>query len=132
MCKRLLLLSVLSLISAVVEASIPVPDTSEGCVSCRSYVESMNIKWGNATTVKVMTDELKATCAKEYNLEKKKICDKVVDIFVQIPPGIFEGMETLAWPIPLATCATFQKCKGTHKSNLHTVSCSKYGAAEWQ
>ena len=34
------------------------------------------------------------------------LCDDVAKVFVQIPPGIFSGLETLAWPIPLGVCAS--------------------------
>jgi hypothetical protein len=29
---------------------------------------------------------------------------------VQIPPALFEGMESLAWPLPVAPCALVAQC----------------------
>lgn len=105
--KSLLFLAACSLTSG----SQPAPDVSDGCLYCQSYIEELDIKWSNATTVAAMTQSLEKKCKKEDGLAKKKICTAVVDALVQIPPGIFEGMDSLAWPIPLATCATVLKCK---------------------
>lgn len=40
---------------------------------------------------------------------KVSLCDKVAEVFVQIPPALFDGLESLAWPIPLGLCATIGK-----------------------
>lgn len=42
---------------------------------------------------------------------KQEVCDKLAEVFVQIPPALFEGMDSLAWPIPEAFCATILQCK---------------------
>jgi acid phosphatase type 7 len=41
---------------------------------------------------------------------KKKLCDEAVKVLVQIPPGIFAGIDSLAWPVSLGLCATMNKC----------------------
>lgn len=96
---------------ASIRSSNPVPDDSEDCLSCQNYVNELDIKWENTTEVAEITKSLERKCQIEKDWGKKQICKKVVDVLVQIPPGIFEGMDTLAWPVALATCATFGKCK---------------------
>lgn len=42
---------------------------------------------------------------------KKKLCDEAIQVLVQIPPGIFAGIDSLAWPVSLGLCATMNHCK---------------------
>lgn len=42
---------------------------------------------------------------------KQKFCQDLADVFVQIPPAIFDGMNDLAWPIPEGLCATLYQCE---------------------
>jgi hypothetical protein len=108
----MLFASVLTLLFAgAARASEPiVPDTSEECLSCQSQMSQMMDKWTNETTVAAILEDLQKNCKTEYNFMEAKICDALVEIFVQIPPGLFEGIETLAWPMPLAPCALVSKC----------------------
>lgn len=32
------------------------------------------------------------------------------EVFVQIPPALFDGMDSLAWPMPVAPCALVAQC----------------------
>jgi hypothetical protein len=93
-----------------VNASTPEPDNSEQCLSCQTEINDLDLKWTNETNVELILEDLTQQC-KQKPLKQRKICEKIVEIYVQIPPGIFEGLSTLAWPIPLATCATFRKCE---------------------
>ena len=65
----------------------------------------------NATTVAEILASLETDCAAKYPRQpgKTSLCDDVASVFVQIPPSLFEGLETLAWPIPLGVCATIGK-----------------------
>ena len=78
----------------------------------------------NATTVDEILASLETDCAAKYPRQpgKKSFCDEVAEVFVQIPPGLFEGLETLAWPIPLGVCATAGKCQ--------TVCCAEGNSPE--
>lgn len=87
----------------------PIPDTSEQCLSCEAQVASMEEMWSNETTVAEILAELQSGC-KSYPKVKEDVCSKLADIFVQIPPALFEGMNDLDWPIPEAMCATVAKC----------------------
>lgn len=91
-------------------SSTPTPDTTPECLACQDYVESLEIKWTNETQVEEILADLQKKCDAEYHAIKKEICYGVVGIFVQIPPGIFEGLNDLAWPVPIASCATLEKC----------------------
>lgn len=94
-----------------VRASEPIePDMSEACLSCQSQVSQLMETWTNETTVAAILEDLEKNCKTEYNFMEAKICDALVQVFVQIPPGLFEGIETLAWPMPLAPCALVAEC----------------------
>jgi len=90
----------------------------------------LEIKWSNETTVADILNGLEEKC-KDYKFLKRKVCDKVVETLVKIPPQIFAGLETLAWDIPLGTCATLHQCKmeccdeGAAPEQLHLSLASK-------
>lgn len=65
--------------------------------------------WTNETTVAEILAELQNDC-KAYPTMQQEVCDKLAEVFVQIPPSLYEGMADLAWPIPLAVCATTRDC----------------------
>lgn len=65
--------------------------------------------WTNETTVAEILVELQDGC-KSYPLVKRQVCDKLAEVFVQIPPSLYDGMYDLAWPIPEAICATTGEC----------------------
>ena len=66
----------------------PLPDISEGCNSCKMNLDELQIKWNNTLAVDIMLDDLKVKCSKEYDVGKAALCRKVVEVLVQIPPGI--------------------------------------------
>ena len=103
-------LSLVSVLAFVRGQDEPTPDTSEDCLSCQAYVDDLQLKWGNETTVEEILEELKDKCADEYHLKKKDICDQIAEVLVQIPPGIFAGIDSLAWPVSLGLCATTNHC----------------------
>lgn len=106
-----LLLAVVFGVAVSVQASSPiVPDESEGCLSCQSQVDEWMDTWTNETTVAAILEDLEQNCKTKYSFMEAKICDALVQVFVQIPPGLFDGIETLAWPMPLAPCALVAKC----------------------
>ena len=111
-CDRYILISLAICFCAVADfaaASDPEPDTSEECVACENQIQQLQDTWTNETTVAEILAEMQNNC-EAYPFLKQDICDKIAEIFVQIPPGLFEGMESLAWPIPEAMCATIKKC----------------------
>ena len=65
--------------------------------------------WTNETAVAQITNRMEAGCD-HLDGDSKETCDNIVNVFVQIPPGIFEGMVDLALPVPRATCALIRKC----------------------
>jgi hypothetical protein len=89
--------------------STPAPDTSEKCQSCEAQVAQMQATWPNETPLAEILAELQNNC-KAYPYMKQQVCDKLAEVFVQIPPALFEGMEDLAWPVPEAFCATILQC----------------------
>lgn len=93
-----------------VTCSDPAPDTSEECLSCQSQMQALQDTWTNETTVESILEDMQENC-KDYPFMQRQLCDKIAEVLVQIPPALFEGMEDLAWPIPLAMCAMVQKCK---------------------
>jgi predicted MPP superfamily phosphohydrolase len=107
------LLSALSITSAWDEE--PVPDyvivPSEECSSCRETIDGLEMKWSNETEVAEILSDLKRQCKTLDSVVKKKFCDAAVEVLVQIPPGIFKGIESLAWPVSLGLCATGGSCQ---------------------
>ena len=101
-------LTLATVVSAVL-ASTPVPDTSEKCLACESQVTQLQQTWTNETTVAEILAEMQNNC-KAYPFMQQQVCDKLAEIFVQIPPALFEGMNDLAWPIPEGMCATIFQC----------------------
>lgn len=92
--------------------SDPIPDTSEQCISCQNTIEEMYTEWTDPTNIDAILKDLKRQCVQEQDKAAKKvICSKLAEVLVQIPPGIFQGMDDLAWPIPLAPCALIRQCK---------------------
>ena len=114
MANMMLLVVLLSCLCVAFSASYaPVPDTSEKCTTCEKALAEMEIKWGSEDSIDEVVAQMKANCKtkEKGHFLKREICDKVVDIFAEIPPKIFEGMKSLAWDIPLGACATLKKCK---------------------
>jgi hypothetical protein len=66
----------------------------------------------NATTVAEILASLEGECLDKFprSPKKRSICDEIAEVFVQIPPGIFKGLESLAWPVPLGVCASIFRC----------------------
>ena len=88
------------------------PDTSEQCLSCQDTIQEMYTEWTDPANVEAILRDLKRQCRQQQDKASKKvICSKLAEVLVQIPPGIFQGMEDLAWPIPLAPCALIRQCK---------------------
>lgn len=109
----------LSIVVAVLQVCVikcarlhdPDKDNSIQCLTCKKSVESAHAKWSNATSVAVILKEMDLQCAEtSSNIIDFELCKKVAEIKVQIPPGIFEGLDNLAWPIPLGPCAFFRMC----------------------
>lgn len=88
----------------------PLPDVTEGCNSCKKDLDALQIKWNSTITQEAMLADLKKKCGDEYKVGKAALCRKAVEVLVQIPPGIFEGIDSLAWPISLGLCATMKEC----------------------
>ena len=78
---------------------MPAVDTSDACSSCTDMVADLCTEWTNATNVQEILDSLEVQCKQNYRLEplKQQLCEKVAEVWVQIPPGIFGGLETLDW-----------------------------------
>jgi predicted phosphohydrolase len=102
----------LLLLSIVVCVFAQNPDNSTECVTCEATVSEFEYIFDNATDIAIILDELDAYCKSNYSREpeKLKICYGVMNILVQIPPALFDGMESLAWDIPLGFCATLLLC----------------------
>jgi hypothetical protein len=64
------------LLAGYVIANEPLPDQSEGCLSCQTQVQSMYDTWTNETTVADILDEMKNNC-KAYKSVKQEVCDKI-------------------------------------------------------
>lgn len=109
----LLTVCLISFSSSYELTSDPIPpDNSEQCLSCQSTIQEMYTKWTDPKNVEAILRDLKRQCrTNQDSIAKKAICSKLVEVLVQIPPGLFEGMEDLAWPIPLAPCALIRQCK---------------------
>lgn len=92
----------------------PAPDNSDQCLSCKTQIEELDVKWTNATTVAELVKQLDKECVQKFGKTdplKVKLCKGVINVVTQIPPSLFHGMEDLAWPIPEAVCATLFKCQ---------------------
>lgn len=107
--KYFLCFSVVAQLTILCISGSPEPDMSTECVQCQEEVQTMVETWTNETTVAEILAEMQQGC-KSYPTVKQELCSKLAEIFVQIPPGLFEGMKDLAWPIPLASCALVAKC----------------------
>lgn len=96
------------------EEPIYVPDyvnvPSEQCDYCKETIDSLQMKWTNETTVNEILADLEAQC-KTLPLKQRQLCDAAVQVLVQIPAGIFEGIASLAWPVSLGMCATINQCQ---------------------
>lgn len=92
----------------------PVPDyvvvDSPECSACRETIDALEMKWTNETEVAQILSDLKRQCKTLDTLTKKKFCDAAVEVLVKLPPGIFKGIESLAWPVSLGLCATGGSC----------------------
>lgn len=93
----------------------PVPDyvvvPSDSCTTCRQTIDDLEMKWTNETEVAEILSDLERQCLTQDSVAKKKICDAAVKVLVQLPPGIFKGIESLAWPVSLGLCATTGDCQ---------------------
>ena len=93
---------------------VDVPDyvnvPSEECDECKSTIDALEMKWTNETAVAEILSDLEAQC-QTLPIKERKMCDSLVQILVQIPPGIFKGISSLAWPVSLGLCATANKCQ---------------------
>ena len=107
----LILLLVGAALAALTLASTPVPDTTPICTNCTAVVAELQSTWENATSVAEILQNLEEQCGEEHKGLRRDMCDKIAEFIVTIPPKIFEGLENLAWDIPIAVCATFGKCK---------------------
>jgi len=110
--KGFILIVILVVIINTVFGVTPIDD-SDKCISCQQTIQSWQDTWTNETSIDNVITSLKNNCKEKYSIKdilKRELCDKVVDVLVQIPPGIFEGLNTLAWPIPSALCATVRQC----------------------
>jgi hypothetical protein len=96
------------------EEPVDVPDyvnvPSAECDECKSTVDALEMKWTNETTVAEILADLEAQC-QTLPIKERKICDSLVQVLVQIPPGIFKGISSLAWPVSLGLCATANQCQ---------------------
>ena len=67
----------------------------DDCDACQADVAELQKTWTNASTVaailKELEDNCNATFGKRHPL-KRQLCDDVANIFVQIPPGLFDGL----------------------------------------
>ena len=84
---------------------------SEECSSCRETIDNLEMKWTNETEVAEILSDLQRQCKTMDSIAKRKFCDAAVKVLVQIPPGIFKGIESLAWPVSLGLCATGGSCQ---------------------
>ena len=88
--------------------------TRGGCDECEADVAALAKTWTNATAVEEILAGLEDDCAATFGKlhpVKRGFCDKVAEVLVQIPPGLFQGIQTLAWPLPLGVCATLGECE---------------------
>jgi len=109
------LFALLSTLSFVISSGIPVDD-SFVCKECKKFMTKSETKWSNATEVEETLKRLDAGCKAKWNLGideklRQKLCDKVASALVQIPVGIFDGLEGLGWDVSLGVCATFGMCQ---------------------
>jgi hypothetical protein len=72
------------MLCAMVHSQEPLPDTSEECVYCTDYIDALQIKWTNETTVEEILADLEKKCDVKYNFKQKQICDEIVSILVQV------------------------------------------------
>jgi acid phosphatase type 7 len=79
-------------------------------MTCEAQIQQMYNTWTNETTVAEILAEMQNNC-KAYPYLQQEVCDKLAEIFVQIPPALFGGMDDLSWPVPDAMCALLMKCK---------------------
>lgn len=110
----ILILLIISLVQVQLILSLIPKDDSSKCLSCQSTVSEWQNNWTNQSTVDDTIKALKDECNVKYSIKdiiKRKLCDEVVNVLVQIPPGLIDGMNSLAWPIPQALCATIRQCE---------------------
>ena len=58
-------------------------------------------------------NNLNKDCKSKFSIKepkKRKLCESIAGVIVQIPPGIQDGMMSLSWPLPEAICATLLQC----------------------
>ena len=85
-------LYLISLVDAFENKYMVEPDESEECLSCEATVTELQKTWTDPTSVEEILKDLEKQCKSlTESYGKRKVCDKLAEIFVQIPPGIFEG-----------------------------------------
>ena len=106
------LFAVIAILASSALAVEPAPtDDSEMCTQCLSVVGAWQAKWTNSTAIGDILINLEEECKANHHGLEKDLCDKLAEFWITIPPQIIEGMDNLAWDIPIATCAIGRKCK---------------------
>lgn len=108
-----LVILIIILIITLVNASIPIVDDSEECTTCLATLTEWETIFTNETDISIISETLQQHCKDKYNVKdivKRKLCEAVYNVLIQIPPGLIDGMDSLAWPIPKAFCGTIKKC----------------------
>lgn len=105
-----MLLLVLGLLISGALAQIP--DVSPKCLTCQATVATAQTIFGNGTDVAAVLKALDDFCKSEFNnnTNTEQICEDLMAQIVAIPESLIEGMESLAWPVPLGFCATIFQC----------------------
>eukprot|EP01035_Chromulina_nebulosa_P065586 gene65586-89721_t len=82
-------------------------DQSEKCQSCTTFFRQEQAIWCNDTSIAAILNDLEKECKNKFSIKepkKRKLCESIAGIAVQIPPGIQDGMMSLSWPLPEALC----------------------------
>ena len=112
MAWTLAVITVIQLLAMGCNAVEPAPtDTSELCTECTSSVAAWQAKWTNSTSIGEILVNLEEECKENHRGLKKDLCEKFAEFWITVPPQIIEGMDNLAWDIPIAVCAIGRKCK---------------------
>ena len=100
----------LLLASSACALNPPAPDRSVACLTCSKVVDHVSTKWSNATTVAETLANLEAACA-EAGDDRVEGCDNIAQVLVQIPPGLFHGLDSVEWPYETGICALLGQCQ---------------------
>lgn len=63
--------------------------------------------------VAAILDNLDKECKSKFSIKepkKRKLCEAIANVAVQVPPGVIDGMMGLSWPLPEGLCATLFQC----------------------